>query len=141
MEEKSPCLFLVELLNHLDVIFIVVVEVEVGYVELTICKDHEDRIAIVEFSEIFPVLLVVKSLNIWVEPNIPTIECGVATRFQCDAMNRSLRENVSRSATTLHGKFPKVVFLEDFLHLRSWLHSELYHFCLSVRVCCEVDNL
>ena len=141
MEEKGPFLFLVELLYNLDIVFIVVVEVEVSDVEIAICQNNEDRIAIIELPEIFTVFLVVKALHIWVEPNIPTIECGVSARFQCDAMNRSLRENVSGSPTTLHGKFPKVIFLEDLLHLWSWLHSELYHLCLSVRVCSEIDHL
>ena len=72
-----------------------VVGVEVGEVIIAILQYHQNLVVVEELAQKTAVLIVVQTVDVWVEPHLAATQCGVSLTLQCDAMNGELREDVA----------------------------------------------
>lgn len=92
---------LVKFLYPQDVVFIVVVRVDVADIELSVLQYDEYAVCVIEFSEEVAMILIVDAVDIRVEPYFPSTQCGVAVTLQPDTMDRLLCQQVALRGTTL----------------------------------------
>ena len=78
-----------------------VVHVEVGDVELAVVEYHQDTIVIEELAEQATVLIIVDTVDIWVEPNLSATQGAVSVALQTDAADGALGEEVALGGTSL----------------------------------------
>ena len=101
VEDGGPNLVLIPLLQTKDVVLIMVVHVEVGDVELAVVEYHQDAIVIEELAEQATVLIIVDTVDIWVEPNLSATQGAVSVTLQTDAADSALGEEVALGGTSL----------------------------------------
>ena len=71
-ENGSPYFVRLVFLQTEDVVLIVVVQVEVGQIEVAVIENDENLVFVVELAQIVAVLVVVKAFDIRIEPYLPT---------------------------------------------------------------------
>ena len=101
VEDGGPNLVLIPLLQTKDVVLVMVVHVEVGDVELAVVEYHQDAIVIEELAEQATVLIIVDTVDIWVEPNLSATQGAVSVALQTDAADGALGEEVALGGTSL----------------------------------------
>ena len=121
-----------------------VVDVDVGEVELAVGEDDEDALSVVELAEEASVLFVVDAVDVGVEPHLASAEGGVAVTLQSDAVDGFLGEHVAAGGTSLDEDVGKVAFEED-AHARigcldAGVEGDFDDFCLAVGIGGEVHD-
>ena len=82
------------------IVLIVVVRIEVGEVEVTVGQYHEDVLVVVELSEVVTVFLVVYTVDIRIEPHLPSTQRRVPVTLQSYAVDGFLRQQVTLRCTS-----------------------------------------
>ena len=117
-----------------------VVEVEVGGIELTIVENHQNQVFGVELTEVLPVVVVVQTLHIVVEPHLAAAQSRTAMTLQADAFHVEFRQQVTQRAASLDHDVAEALVEVDALQLGVRLQTDLDDFGLAVGVGGEVGD-
>ena len=139
-EGGRPHLLHIEFLDAQKVLLVVIVDVEVGGVELAVVEDDEYQVVGVELAQILSVLVVVEALHVVVEPHLAAAERRAAVALQADALHVELREQVAHRGAALDHDFAEVLVEEDTLELGVGLQVDLDDLGLAVGVGGEVGH-
>ena len=82
-----------------------VVQIEIGCIEITVLHRYQDEVVAMEFSEIVAAFIVVEALYIMVEPHFASAQRTATLRFENDAVYVVLREQVASRLTSLDENF------------------------------------
>ena len=78
---------------------VVIVEVEIGGVELPVLQDNEYEVVRVELTQVLSTSIVIKALYIMVKPNSSTAEGRSTMRLERNLMNVNSGEQVASALT------------------------------------------
>ena len=117
-----------------------VVQVEIGEVEVAVGEHHENLIFIVELAEEASVFIVVEAVDIGIIPYLAPAEGAMAVTLERDAAYGLLGEQVTLGGTSLDDYLGEVFLEEELLHLGRGVECNLDDFGLAVGVRCEVDD-
>ena len=95
IEDGCPYLISLVFLDAQDILFVVVVQIEVGEIALAALQDYEDLIIVVELAQQTAVLIVVQAVHIGIIPHLAASEGRVAVTLQSDAVHGVLRQQVT----------------------------------------------
>ena len=140
VEGGTPYLVRVELLDQADARLVVVVQVEVGGVEISVLHDDEDEVVAMEFAQVLSPFVVVQAEHIRVEPYFSSTEGRTSPLLENNLVHIVLREDVPHRLTSLDTDFAEILFEGNLLELRIRLVRYLDDFGFSVRIGGEVDD-
>ena len=112
-----------------------VIDIEVGCIELAVIKYYKYQILIEELAQILTVTLIVKTFHIVVEPQIASSQRTSAMRLQSDTQHIVLREDVTTCTTSLHIYLAEVLVEYQLLDLRLLLFFQGHLDDLGLTVC------
>ena len=117
-----------------------VVQIEIGQVEITVLQNHQDAVILVELTQQFAVLVVVQAVHIGVEPHLATAQSGVSVALQTDAVHRILSQQVTFRGSSLNHNLREVFLNENLLELRIGVKRNLDNLSLAVWISRKVEN-
>jgi len=140
VEGGAPYLVRVELLNQADTCFVVVVQVEVGGIEISVLHDDEDEVFAMEFTQVLSAFIVVQAEHIRVEPYFSSAQGRTSPLLEDNLVYVVLREDVPHRLASLDADFAEILFEGNLLDFRIRLVRYLDDFGFTVRIDGEVDD-
>ena len=110
----TPHFAFVPLLNELQIVFVMVVGIEVREVELAVIKHHEYRVALVKLAQQLAMVIVIDALYVGIEPHLAASQRAVSCFEQTYFLDRSLTDDVSTRGSRLDNHLREVVIHEAF---------------------------
>ena len=139
-EHSCPHFGRIKLLYAEDVVFIMVVGIEVGQVKIAVVEDDENVVIFVEFAEQLSVLIIVETLHVGVKPHFSSTQCAVTMAFQRNPVYVEACEQGALCTAVLDHHFSKVALLEDVLQSWSRVERHLDDFSLTIGVSRKVGD-
>ena len=137
----GPHLACVVLLNAEDVVFVMVVDVEIGQVETPVLEHNEYLVFAVELAKELSLSVVVEAFDVAVEPNLAATQSAAAMALERHLADLNLGQDVASAASALDGYLTEILVEEDLLQFRIGLENDLNHFCLRSRRCTLLPGL
>ena len=138
--DGGPHLVGAVLLDIEDIVFVVVVGVEVREVELAVLEHHKDAVVAVELAQVLAMPVEVETQDVAVEPHLAAAERGGSVGLEPDALHLEAGEQIAHGAASLDAYLAEV-FLDDGLaQVGHGLELYLDNLGLAVGVGCEVGD-
>ena len=138
LDDGSPGLVGLPLLDAEDVLLEVVVGIRRGDVEVAVVEHHEQAVVVLELSERRAVRVIVEAVDVSVPPYFASAQRGVSVALEGYLVYGHACQDVSLGSAAFDGVVGEVLVHEDVLQTRVWLECHLYHFRLAVGVGGEV---
>ena len=140
VQNGCPYFIGVILLQYADTVFVVIVQVEIGDVELTVILYYEDGVITLELAEVFSAAVIIEAQYITVKPYFASTQGGASTLFQCDLVNGKFRQDVSHSLPSLDIDGAKVLFKDNTPYTRVRFQCYFDDFGLAVWIGGEIGD-
>ena len=139
-DHGGPHLVGLELLDAQDVVFVVVIDIEVGQVVFARRQHHEYAVVVVELTKELSVLVVVQAFHVGVEPNLSSAQCAMAVALQRNLLDGKFGEQVAFRRAALDAYLAEVFLVNEFFALAGWVEGNFDDFCLAIGIDREIDH-
>ena len=110
----TPHFILVPLLNQFQVVFVMVVHIEVREVELAVTQHHKYRVVLVKLAQQSAVVVVIDAFHVGVEPHFTAAQCAVSRFEQTYFLHRTFANDVSTRGSRLDNHLREVEVHDTF---------------------------
>ena len=131
----------VELFYAQNLALVTVRDIEGSSVESTVLEYCQNLVLRTELAEVETSLLIVKLLDVSIEPDTLATDCGNALALQLYLGNSELRDEVAPGCLTLDAQCREVILHLGLLELRTWTQVDPDTLGLTVGVDGEPENL
>ena len=117
-----------------------IVHIKVRQVVASILQHHKYLIFTIELAKILSLTIIIKSLDITIEPNLATTQWTATMTLQCDLADLNLGKHITSSSSTFDGNLAKIFIEEDLLQLWIRLEGNLNDLSFAIRISREIKH-
>ena len=140
VEYGGPYFVRIVFLQYAYAIVIVIVQVEVGGIELSAVLYDKDGVFALEFSEIFSATVVVEAQHVTVEPDFPSAQGGASALFQGYLVYGEFREYISHGLPSLDIDVAEILLEDNTAYTGIGFQGYLDDFSFSIGIGGEVGD-
>ena len=131
----------VEFFDAQNVVVVVVVQVEIGGIEIAVFGDDQNHVVVEKFAYILSAFVDVQPQHVGIEPNGCAAECRSAFLFEQNFVHVEFGEYVAHRLPSFDGYFRKIFFEHQiFDAARGWSQGYFDGFGFAVGVGREIDD-